>query len=261
MQELIKRLNENEKEPVFNNSVVSKYINTCRFCGIEIIKVHNKYYVTSMPFGMNLSNKDLDLFIMMQESAMQSFSPRALKAFDTLISRISKYSNKKIVRVEKKTASATFEMFEKAVLEKRKIALMFKAKSVLECVPLEITEVNGKKYFKVLIDGKEKLILIDRVIGLEVLDVKINPNFGDRTVIYKLTGGLAKRYSLRENEVIIVNNLPEYITISNTGEPEEVLLPRLMRYDKDCEIISPDDYRNNMIELINKTLANYGEDI
>ena len=35
MQELIKKLNQNEETPVFNNSVISKYINTCRFCGHE----------------------------------------------------------------------------------------------------------------------------------------------------------------------------------------------------------------------------------
>ena len=41
MQELVEKLNEKEKESVFNSSVVSKYINTCRHCGIEIIKVDN----------------------------------------------------------------------------------------------------------------------------------------------------------------------------------------------------------------------------
>ena len=45
MNELIEQLNANESEPIFNNSVVSKYINTCRYCGIEIPKIHNKYKV------------------------------------------------------------------------------------------------------------------------------------------------------------------------------------------------------------------------
>jgi len=31
MQELVEKLNENENDSVFNNSVVSKYINTCRY--------------------------------------------------------------------------------------------------------------------------------------------------------------------------------------------------------------------------------------
>lgn len=259
MQELIQKLNEKEKEPVFNSSVVSKYINTCRYCGIEIIKVHNKYFVTSMPFGMDVTNKDLDLYIAMQEVAQKNFSARAIKAFDKLVSKISRYSNRKITRIEKKTVHLSFDMFEKAILEKRKIVLMFKSKSVMECIPLEILQEKDKVYFNVLVENKEMKILVDRVIGIEILDVKFNSNLADRTVVYKLTGGLAKRYTLREHEVLLADNLPNDIVISNKGESQEVLFSRLMRYDKDCEIISPIDYRNNMIKIINKTLANYGE--
>ena len=42
MQELIERLNKSEEGPVFNNSLISKYINTCRYCGINILKIHNR---------------------------------------------------------------------------------------------------------------------------------------------------------------------------------------------------------------------------
>lgn len=258
MQDLVEKLNEKEDEPVFNSSVVSKYINTCRHCGIEIIKVHNKYFVVSMPFGMDLTSKELDLFISMQEVAKNNFSVRVNKAFDKLISNISKYSNKRIARVEKKSANITYEMFETAVDEKRKVVLMFKAKAVLECIPLGIVTTNGKVYFHVLADNKEKMILVDRVAGIEVLDVKFYPNYADRSFVYKLTGGLASRYTLREHEVMLTNALPDYIVISNKGEPLEILISRLMRYDKDCEFISPAEYRNSMIEMIDKTLANYG---
>ena len=51
MQELINKLNTNEETPIFNNSVISKYINTCRYCGIDIPKIHNKYFVASMPLA------------------------------------------------------------------------------------------------------------------------------------------------------------------------------------------------------------------
>ena len=258
MQELVEKLNEKEKDSVFNSSVVSKYINTCRSCGIDIVKVHNKYFVASLPFGMDLTNKELELFIKLQEGVKNNFSPRVNKNFDKLISKISKYSNKRIIRVDKKTANITFDMFEKAIEEKRKVALMFKTKTVLECIPLGIVNNNGKVYFNVLVDNKEKMILVSRITGLEVLGVNFFPNCADRTTVYKLTGGLASRYTLRENEVILTNSLPDHIAVSNNGEPQEILLPRLMRYDKNCEIVSPADFRNSIKEMIDKTLANYG---
>ena len=45
MAELVKKLNMNEKKPIFNHSVVSKYINTCRYCGISIPKIQNRYFI------------------------------------------------------------------------------------------------------------------------------------------------------------------------------------------------------------------------
>ena len=259
MQELVQKLNEKEKEPIFNNSVVSKYINTCRYCGIDIIKVHNKYFVRSLPFGMEILNKELDLFILLQEAAKNNFSTRASKAFNALISKISKYSNKQIVRVEKNNANISFELFEKAILEKRKILLSFKSKEVLECIPLGIVTKNNKPYFNVLDNKEEKMIHVNKIIGLQLLNVKFYPKDADRTTVYRLTGGLASRYTLKENEIIIKNSLPESIDISTQNEPQEILFSRLMRYDKDCEILSPVEYRNSMKEMINKTLANYGE--
>ena len=61
MNELIKLLNKNEPKENFNNSVISKYINTCRYIGINIPKINNKYYVATLPFGLELSLNDIDL--------------------------------------------------------------------------------------------------------------------------------------------------------------------------------------------------------
>ena len=62
MAELIDKLNANEPDSVFNNSVISKYINTCRFYGIEIPKINNIYYVSHIPFGLAISAEDINLF-------------------------------------------------------------------------------------------------------------------------------------------------------------------------------------------------------
>ena len=258
MQELIKRLNKEEKEPIFNNNVISKYINTCRYCGIDIPKIQNRYIVASMPFGMELSNSELDLFYMLQEKAKEILSTKTAIKFENLLSKISKFSNKHIVRVDKKTANITIENFEKAITEKRKINLMLKTKTNIKCMPKCFSNKENKLFFNVLINGIEKTISTDRVIGLEILDEKFQLKFSEKEVVYKLTGGLAKRYSLRENEVLTEDKLPEYIVVTNKGEPQEDLLSRLMRYDKNCEVVSPVEYKEAMIDMINKTLENYG---
>lgn len=257
MTELIEKLNEKEKRPVFNNSVVSKYINTCRYCGIEIPKIHNKYFVSSLPFGLNLTLRDLELFETLQKTAQEHMGIRFNREFKKFLEHISKYSNKHIIRVEEKTSDLTKAIFEKAVQEKRKIRLMFRAKSVLDCIPIAIVESRGKKYFSVFYKGKEKNISIDRISGIEVLGKRFDEEYTGQNIVFKITGELAKRYTLRENEQVIFEN-DEYKTISNRGEQKDVLFSRLLRYDSSCEVLMPQNYREDMAKLLKSMLRNYG---
>ena len=261
MIELIEKLNENEKEPIFNNSVISKYINTCRFCGFDIPKIHNRYFLAKLPFGLNLTANDFKLLDMLQDFANKKLNGKSNKLFNSFITRLNKYSNKDIIRVEKNTFNLTCETFDKAVQEKRKIRLMFKAQALLECIPLAITEQRGKLCFKILHDNKERYISMERVSGLQILGkIYIPPEeeLGE-TVIFKIKGELIPRYTMREYETEISRKLPDEITISNTGEDKDELLARLLRYDKLCEIVSPQSYRNELKAMLNKMLENYEE--
>lgn len=257
MAELIQHLNMNEKEPIFNNSVVSKYINTCRFCGIEIPKIHNRYFVANLPFGLDLSSRELDLLGDLQRTVRSTMSKKADNIFSDFIANLSEYSNKSIMRVEPKTSQMVYELFDTAIAEKRKIKLMFRAKAVFECIPLGITQKKGKNCFNVIHNGKEKTISVERISGIEMMDEKFEHD-SSQEVIFRITGGLAQRYSLRENEKIITNELPDNIVVSNIGESKEELFARLLRYDTCCEILYPVHYREEMKTLIDEMLDNYG---
>ena len=212
-----------------------------------------------MPFGMELSNSDINCFELLQKTARDIFSQKTYTKFENLITKINKYANKYIFRVEKNTTNIIVEKFENAIAEKRKIAFILKNKEYLKCVPKSFTYKDDKIVFNVSTNKKEQAITSNKIIGLEILDEKSNQDFSEQKVVYKLTGGLAKRYSLRENETLLTDALPDYIVVSNEGEPRDELLSRLMRYDKLCTIQSPIEYKNAMIEMINKTLENYGE--
>ena len=259
MSELIEKLNQNEEEPVFNNSVISKYINTCRYCGIEIPKIHNKYFVTSMPFGLELTNTDINLLESMQNLVKNEMTSKYNKLFNSFVEKLNRYSNKKIARVEKATYQLTSELFENAVTDKRKIQLMLKNRVIMECIPIKITEVKGKTYFNVFYKNRERMIDSARVSGLEVMKQKFLQNFNDESVIFLIRDDLAARYDLRENEQYTKTDRIGWKAISNRGENKEVLLSRLLRYDDKCEIISPKTYRDEMKQILNDTLSNYGE--
>lgn len=259
MQELIEYLNKKEKEAVFNNNVLSKYINTCRACGVEIPKFQNKYIIAKMPFGLNLSVDEVDLLIQMQKICRESFSQKINNGFNAFIKNINKYSNKTILKVQKETINISYEAFEKAIIEERKIRLTFKTKSSIECIPLSITTHQKRTYFRIKENNIEKSIAVDKIIGIEILNEMFKtPDYEHNQAIFEVRGALAHRYNLRENEILLRQD-NNAITIENTGEDMNLLLSRLLRYDSLCEVKAPATYRTEIIKIINDTLANYGE--
>jgi hypothetical protein len=152
-----------------------------------------------------------------------------------------------------------YELFNKALLERRKVCLMLKTKASLECIPVDIVNQQEKTFFKVLYKGKYRNLSISRVSGLEILGKSFSLiKDPEQRVEYKLSGGLAQRYTLREHEELLRTGI-DCIYIACYSENKDELLSRLLRYDKDCEIIKPQSYREEMRKMLNNMLANYGE--
>ena len=84
----------------------------------------------------------------------------------------------------------------------------------------------------------------------------VNPYNAEQTTIFKLKGGLAKRYEARENEKAEVNP-DRTVTITNRNENKELLFSRLLRYDDKCEILYPKAFREDMKNIINSKVSNY----
>ena len=257
MQEILKIINRNEPEEIFNNSVVSKYINTCRYTGIEIPKINNKYILKTLPFGIDLSLEDMDILKMLQAIIEKDMSESNLFTFKNFQNKLNKYSNKKLAPVDKKVINPSYELFERAVAKKRKVKLIFRNQSELVCIPLKIGEMNGKTFFYVY-NKRTRIIDRSRITGVELLDTKfVDPLNGEQVAIYKLTGGLAKRYSARENESVDI--MPDgSIIVTNKNENKDMLLSRLLRYQDSCELLKPKAYRDEFKQLIIDTLNNYG---
>lgn len=260
MQELIAVLNKNENNNIFNNSVLSKYINTCRFVGIDIQKVNGKYYISNIPFGLNMNVNDIDLMQNLQVIVKNEMSAKCGKIFDKFIEKLNRYSNKKIARVEKSDFKLSFELFERAVLNKRKIKLIFKNRDVLECIPLKISEANGKKFFNVF-NKRIRAIDSSRLTAVQLTENKfIEPFDGGQVTIFKITGPLLKRYTLHENETIELDKDGKEGIVTNRYENKEMLFSRLLRYENYCEILMPKVYREEFRQLVENTLKLYGID-
>ena len=261
MHELITKLNAQEETPVFNNSVVSKYINTCRFCGIDIPKVLNRYYVASVPFGLEFDDNEVSLLQVIQSVVKETMSEKNNNTFVAFMKKLNQFSAKKIARIEQKENNIPFELFQRAVRKKRKIKLIFKNRYELEGIPIDIFKEKGRIFFAVY-NRRIRKIDVTRLSGIQTLSERfIEPPVDTPTVIFKLKGALAKRYVIRDLYESLVTPMTSEgeVTIANKGEDKNALLSRLMRYDNQCELLSPKSYRDDMKQMIADTLKNYGE--
>ena len=126
MSELITKLNEKEKDSIFNNSVISKYINTCRECDIEIQKIQNRYYVTKLPFGLDLSSQDIKLLEELKSFSNKNFLQKTKKNFEKFMTKLNQFSNKHIIKISKESEKEFCEFFEKAIQNNKVVLLKLK---------------------------------------------------------------------------------------------------------------------------------------
>ena len=259
MSELLEKLNANETDAIFNNSVVSKYINTCRFCGFNILKLHNRYFVVDIPFGMKLNDSESDAINELKNIIELNMSNRAIKVFNKFSTRISRFASKKITKIEKNSRTDFFEYFEKAISGRKTVQLLFKNNFNIIGIPLSIKYSKGKAFAHIFDSKKERMIDIARLSGIKVLNNTYYDNYNkEEDVVYILKSSLAKRYEIKKDEQLLKSNEDETLSVLNKCKNKEALLSRLMRYDELCEIVTPISVRKTMKQNINDTLKNYG---
>ncbi|MCD8377985.1 MAG: hypothetical protein LUB59_04260 [Candidatus Gastranaerophilales bacterium] len=256
MKELVSRLNQIGPGS-FNNFVVSKYINTCKSCGIDIQKLDNKYTIINFPIGMKFSAKESKLLFEIKtlsenirsdtlEETIENFMRKLHLVFFKSSNGLPSSSNFRIIKI-----------FERACLTKCDIQLFYKDNTSEICSPKEIFVVKEKILFKIYNNVDYKEINPDKVLDIKILSEETEENAEAPTVIYELRGKLARRYQPREHEQIIQFKRNGAIVISNRYENKDQLLHRLLRYDVSCKLLKPKAYVSEMKELINKSLANY----
>ncbi len=242
------------------NFLLSKYINTCRYCGMDIRKVDGKYTLLKLPFGIEFSDNVLELFEKINTYSSQMRLGKNVRAYNSLIAKINRRSGRYYSKVEVPDEDRYIKDFEFALENGWKVNIKYKNNAEIEdilCEPLEIACDGYKLAVVVSYLGEKKKILYSDIEEITVSDIKSSGNMLSTSVIFTLKNALAKRYTLRPDEKVVGIADDGSITILNKTEDKQSLLNRLLKYDKMCEVISPRMYRKEMKNLINKTLSNY----
>ena len=260
MNELIDKLNnslDEQDKSEYNNFVVSKYINTCKCCGIDIQKIDGKYAIVNSPFGEKFTEGEAQL---VYELINNKENKKLKKLSDDLLTKLHLPAYKSSNGLKSSESCRIIKLFEKALTGSSQTELILRNGEVIKCLPKEIKAQKGKIILHVETDGGIKEVCADDLADINLSDKSVRKLKNEpKDVIFELRGKLAKRYQLRENEQIIRFKNNGSIVVSNKYEDKEELLRRLMRYDYLCKIVRPASYVEEIKKMINNTLSNYGE--
>lgn len=255
--------------------VLNKYINALRIFGVKIKKENNKFKLESSLYFYDYSIDNIKAMSILT-SANNNIPDKDINK------NISELVNNIILRMDVQKRNILNSLLgnydftfyftnikdqieqcrryckDNVLLEINYIKKKKEEKSI--CKPKEI-RYTIKTAILSCYDIKKKEIIeiaLPNIISIDELPNRTTSFESTTTVVYKLTGRLAKTYKLKENEKL--DKIEEDgITIINSGEPRDKLFSRLMRYSDLCKIITPKYIRTDMINLINESLKNYNK--
>lgn len=266
MEELIEKLAGIGREEC-DYFIVSKYINTCKFCGLDIQKLGGKYMLINLPFGMRFSAKESKLIYEIKQCCDKLKSSKLSKFIENFIKRLHLPFYKSDNGLLSSPNYKTIKSFERACKTNSRIQLSYYGGSHCICTPYDIKVVDGRVVLYVM--DHHEIIEVDPSSVSSIIFVVKNPSEKvkkdnenltfDNSAVFELYGAMAGGYQLRENEQMI-NFGTDRAVILCKYEDKETLLRRLMRYDTSCKLLKPNSYVTEFKKMIDDTLKNYEQD-
>lgn len=256
---------------------LNKYLNALTIFGIKVKKKNNKYRMLSSLYKIKFTLEDLKSIALLKEAAEYMPDGKNKENLEKLISSIEiRYDEgaQSLAEIEDNTKNlhldfAQAEMIEqiqkceKYCQDNQKLEIIFtndKGEEInLLCSPLEQIYQKRKVGLKVLGNNGTRIyeIPFENIISVKQLPLSASTQSIPTTVVYKIKNRLAQNYKIRDWERCEKIEYDGSHIIVNKNEDLDQLLKRLMRYGRECKIISPKFLKEEMIERINETLSNY----
>ncbi len=257
---------------------LNKYINTLKIFGINIIKDSGCYKILNPPYKINLSDVELNgfnqLYYFLNE--IENDNNLDIKVFlKSIQSRFSEKLQADILK-EKSKNQTDFTFYYKEFNDKIRICKKFCTEEYkTEIVYYKLgnkktTTVQAK--IEKLIYNKNKIklgiinlstmepssIAMDKIVCIRQLPTKTLPNFRtNKTIIFQISNRLAENYTPRKWEYLDSFDDEGNKVFINKDEDENELLHRILRYKTNCKILSPQSFKNKLLEEVDKTLQLY----
>jgi hypothetical protein len=268
---------KNDIDEKTNNTIqviLNKAINALRVFGIKIVKCKNQYHLESSLYSLKYNLNDLKSISIFINSIKNFPDDKTKDSVSEFLENISlRMDNMSKKTLNTFTTNFDFSFFYKDLKDQINLCKEFCASET----KFDITYIkNGKEYSTVgiahditfdtknaylhMYDKKNNLrveVPLTNILKLVSAHSKGIAPGNATTITFKLTGRLAKTYSLKEGETLINTDDEGNKIIANRNEDLDKFLSRMMRYSDCCQIIAPKTIKQEMKELINETIAQY----
>lgn len=264
-----------------NNANVNlcKYLNSLKVFGIRVEKIKDKYHAYNLPYTYNFSQEELEAMQKLKNCSDLVLTEKTKRNFDKFINALEiRYDDETqqiAAKLRNDNENLDFSFFFLNI--KDKIAECEKYISdnqVLEIVYRENARTERKvcgKPIEVNFGKRKAFIRIYNSRNSRIYDIPLNnirsviqspqksgmPIANTTAIVFKLKGRLAQNYKLRPHEICKGTDSKGNLIIVNQNEDITELLQRLMRYGTNCIVCTPAAVKEQMKDLLDKTIANY----
>ncbi|HPT40996.1 MAG TPA: WYL domain-containing protein [Candidatus Gastranaerophilaceae bacterium] len=260
----------------FSNDMLRIYINSLREAGCEITRAskttNNKYVLVSHPFDFDLPEIQLSAIQKLYKSIYEKIEVKQAVEIENLFKKIEMLI--KTTKTKEFLANCSiFKNTDKYLIEdlllhcknKNQIVIIYKSPRKIE---KEIEIIADKLSFKSdklylwghsLTHGEYSYFKVENI--LKILTIKLKKekiNNKVTRIIYEVYNPATNNYIIEQNEKIIEKN-DKKLVIEKLCENKFETIQKLLYLAKDCKIISPQEIKNevkNILKSMEKTYKN-----
>ena len=256
---------------------LNKYLNALKIFGIKVKKSNGKYKMLTSPYKIKFDLDDFKSINILKEACEMLPDGSHKNNFTEFLKALKmRYdeSAQSLEEITDNTQNLHLDFYHAEMVEQmkrcetycqenQKLEIIYsdeKGEMInLICSPLEQIYLKRKIYLNVLGNNGSRVyqIPLESIKSVKQLPSASSAQSVPMTVVYRIKNGLARNYRIREWERLDKIEGDGSHIIVNKNEDLNLLLKRVMRYGRECEILSPKFLKEEMVELINKTLENY----
>lgn len=283
-EDLIRKIGSQQNiENIYTVETLLKYFNTLELVGLKVEKRRKdkKYCLSNFPVEINLDEKELKVLCLLEGYVKNLYQKRIENIFYDFLRNVERGFSKETMALYKSIKSNTamktdidflcssslIRKLERYCIDSQKLKIGYLSKSN-KCTEIFVAEPKSIQYevdkvYLLVYNPKlaqNQKLLLENIIHIVQLPQKVSTNVSPNTVVFELSGRLAKSYKLKEGEKII-NFSSNNIVVSNVKEDKMILFKRFLKYGENCKILKPVAMQKEFMSFVDRVLNNLRADL